>query len=58
MIFWRARPRVSVEEDAPKRLQSNNVINFSDDDLQEIQTFHDDAVVVSAMIANYDVQRI
>ena len=29
-----------------------------DDDVQGIQTPHDDAVIISMMIANYDVKRI
>lgn len=38
------------EEGAPKRLWSNNVINFFDDNLRGIQDTHDDAVTVSTTI--------
>lgn len=45
-------------EDISKRLWRNNVITFSNEGLWEIQTPYDDAIVVLATIANYDVQRI
>ena len=44
---------------SPKRLKStDDVITFSENDLQGVQTPHDDAVVVSSTIAKYDVKRI
>ena len=41
-----------------KRPRPGDAITFTDEDVQGIQTPHDDAVVVSATIANYDVKRI
>ena len=44
---------------SPKRLKStDDAITFSENDLQGVQTSHDDAVVVSSTIAKYDVKRI
>ena len=44
---------------SPKRLKTvDDVITFSESDLQGVQTPHDDAVVVSSTIAKYDVKRI
>ena len=44
---------------SPKRLKStDDVITFSESDLQGVQTLHDDAIVVSSTIAKYDVKRI
>ena len=44
---------------SPKRVKTvNDVITFSESDLQGVQTPHDDAVVVSSTIAKYDVKRI
>ena len=47
-----------VEENVPKRLKGKNSITFSDEDIQEVQLPHDDPVVVSAVIANFDVKQI
>ena len=42
-----------------KRLKTtDDVITFSENDMQGVQTLHDDAVVVSSTIAKYDVKRI
>ena len=41
-----------------KKLRPDDVITFTEEDVQGIQTPHDDAVVVSATIANYDVKKI
>ena len=41
-----------------KKLRQDDVITLTYEDAQRIQTLHDDAVVVSATIANYDVRRI
>ena len=41
-----------------KKLCQDNVIIFTDEDARRIQTLHDDAVVVSTIIANYYVRRI
>ena len=40
-----------------KKQRLDNVISFLKDDVRRIQTFHDDAVVVLTMIANYDVKK-
>ena len=48
----------SKEESAKKQQLDDNVISFSEDDVQRIQTPHDDAVIISVRIANYDVKRI
>lgn len=59
MTYWGARlGGASAKKDASKRYQSNNIINFFDDDLQEIQIPDDDLVVILAMIGNYNVKRI
>ena len=50
---------ISSSPPSPKRLKStDDVITFSENDLQGVQTLHDDAVVVSSTIAKYDVKRI
>jgi len=41
-----------------KRSRGSNAITFSDEDLLETHVFENDPVVVSAVIANYDVRRI
>ena len=44
---------------SPKRLKTvDDVITFSENDLQGVQASHNDAVVVSSTIAKYDVKRI
>ena len=44
---------------SPKRLKTiDDVITFFENDLQGVQTPHDDAVVVSSTITKYDVKRI
>lgn len=45
----KCRGRCSKEE-------SNNIISSFDDDIWRVQTLHDNAVIVSAMIANYDIR--
>ena len=45
-----------AEENIPKRLKGKNSITFSDEDIQGVQLPHDDPVVVSAVIANFDVK--
>ena len=46
------------KEESAKKQRHDNVISFSKDDVRRIQTLHDDAVVVSVMIKNYDVKKI
>ena len=46
------------EEESVKKRWFDNVIIFLEDDVRRIQTLHDDAVVVSTMIVNYDVKKI
>ena len=45
-------------EEPTEKLRPDDVITFTDEDARKIQTPHDDAVVVSETIANYDVRRI
>ena len=55
-----AEVKSSFEEPAApiaKRWKSD-AITFTDKDARGIQTFHDDAVVISLIIANYDVKRV
>ena len=47
-----------IENPSPKRQWTNDVISFSNKDIQGVQTPYDDAIVISMMIANYDVKRI
>ena len=49
---------MTVEGESMKRPRQDDVIIFTDEDARRIQTPHDDAVVVSAIIANYDVKKI
>ena len=46
------------EESTKKQWLDDNVISFLKDDVQKIQTLHDDAIVVSAMMANFDIKKI
>ena len=46
------------EGESTKKPRQDDVIIFTDEDAWKIQTPHDDAVVVSTTIANYDVKRI
>ena len=48
----------TAEEESTKRPRQDDVIIFTDEDARKIQTLHDDAIVVSATIANYDVKKI
>lgn len=52
------RKEEGIKEDAPKRHQSNNIISFFNDYLRGIQVIHDDPIVVSIIIKNYDVKKI
>ena len=58
MIFGRSNWGATFEEESAKRRWLNNIITFLEEDIWRIQTFHDDAVVVSATIANYDIKKI
>ena len=56
-------PSTSTSGSQPKESQSKqprteDVIVFTDDDLQHVQVFHADPVVILLTIANYDVKRI
>lgn len=42
-------------ETKPKRLHFSIPITFSDEDLKGIQTTHDDPVMVSIVVANFEV---
>lgn len=59
MLYHRSTERrEQVEEDTLKRYKSNIMTSFSDDNLRGIQAPYDDFVVVSTIIANYDIRRI
>lgn len=47
-----------AEGPASKKYQTGDVISFSDNDIKRVRTPHDDVVVISLMIANYDVKRV
>ena len=49
---------MTAEGESTKRPHQDNIIIFIDEDARGIQTLHDDVVVVSTIIANYDVKRI
>ena len=59
MIFGQSRDWGAIfkEESNTKRCEEN--VTFSlDENVRKIQTFNNDAVVVSTIIANYDVKKI
>ena len=56
MISKRLGPETSAGGEPTKRLRPDDVITFTEDDVRGIQTPHDDAVVVSTTITNYDVK--
>ena len=58
MISRRLDRGTTAGEESTKQPHQDNVIIFTDEDAPGIQTLHDDAVVVSMTIANYDVTRI
>ena len=58
MISKRLDRGTTVEGESTKKPCQDDVITFTDEDVWKIQTLHDDAVVVSATIANYDVKKI
>ena len=41
-----------------KKAQTQDTIVFTDEDLRKVRTPHNDPVIVSLIIANYDVKRI
>ena len=43
---------------SPKRQCTDNIVSFSDNDVKEVQTPHNDAIIVSMTIAKYDVKKI
>ena len=47
-----------VATPTPKKQRSDGVISFFNVNAEGVQTPHDDAIVVSMTIANYDVKRI
>ena len=51
---WRA----TFEEESAKKWWLDNIIFFKKNNIQNIQTVHDDDVVISTMIANYDIKKI
>ena len=58
MISRRLSCRATSKEESAKQRRLNNVITFLKEDVRRIQTLHDDVIVVSTTIANYDVKRI
>ena len=55
---WSRDWGATFEEELTKKYHEDNVISFLDDDIWKIQNLHNDVVVVSTMIANYDVKKI
>ena len=49
-----------IQNDDPpnKKAQTQDFIIFTDEDLKELRTPHDDPIVVSLTVANYDVKCI
>ena len=58
MISRRLDRGTTAKGESTKRPRQDDVIIFTDEDARGIQTLHDDTVVVSTMIVNYDVKRI
>ena len=58
MLHHRSDWSFEEDQDIVKRSRGSNVISFSDEDLLESHISGNDSVVVSAVIANYDVKRI
>ncbi|XP_010907809.1 uncharacterized protein [Elaeis guineensis] len=58
MITIKLDRRETFDEESMKQPRLHDVITFSEKDARGIQTPHDDAVIVSAIIANYDVKKI
>ena len=58
MISKRLGPGTSAGGEPTKKSRPDDAITFTEEDVRGLQTPHDDAVVVSATIANYDVKRI
>ena len=47
-----------TDDPSPKKQRIEDVISFSENDVKMIQTPHNDAVIVSMMIVNYDIKRV
>ena len=58
MLFRSRREATNVPTTSPKRQKVEEPITFTEVDTQGVQFPHNDAVVVSLNIANYDVRRI
>ena len=58
MISERSNWGATFEEESMKRRRLNDVITFSEENVWRIQTLHDDAIIVSTTITNYDIKRI
>ena len=46
------------ESPQSKWARVHDLISYSNEDLREVRTLHDDPIVVSLTISNYDVKRI
>ncbi|XP_038978635.1 uncharacterized protein LOC120108971 [Phoenix dactylifera] len=49
---------VAEEGTTPKRLRASETISFSDEDLEGVETPHDDAVVISMVVNKFYVKRV
>ena len=47
-----------THDPSSKKKRTKDVISFSENDVKMIQTPHNDAVIVSMMIVNYDIKRV
>ena len=45
-----------TNDPSPKRQRTEDIISFSENDVKEIQTPRNDAVIVSMMIEKYDIK--
>ncbi|XP_020266692.1 uncharacterized protein LOC109842200 [Asparagus officinalis] len=52
-----ARRTLQVDHD-PKKARTEELISFTDDDLQGVETAHDDPLVITIVINGYQVKRI
>ena len=55
---FRSDRRAEDQAISLKWQRMDGLIFFSHDDAREVQTSHDDAIIISMMIANYNVKRI
>lgn len=49
---------VECSEYSLKRKRDEDIITFSSEDLWEVQTSYDDAIIIFLIIVNYNVKRV